>query len=182
MEFTEDGLLPALPEGEYEWLEPDQELMVEDPIRHLIGWVIAVHQANQIVWPADPLGEHPRPPDEHLLDHLTRQEFSGRGDTSMLAEFEARPEAGTVAVMYGPKLPECDMCHREPARYDGPVSDTGDPPWGWMCSSCFAEHSTGRFGLGIGQYLMLPTEIPDHVLAAQETARKFWKGRLRPGE
>ena len=48
------------------------------------------------------------------------------------------------------ELPGCDFGCGETALYD---ARTPQGPWGYMCQSCFDQHSMRRLGTGFGQKL-----------------------------
>ena len=45
--------------------------------------------------------------------------------------------------------PTCDICNKQPAKYDG---KTIMGPWAYMCEECFKVYGEG-LGLGKGQVL-----------------------------
>lgn len=51
-------------------------------------------------------------------------------------------------------FPNCDICHKHEAKYDGAYLAIGNP-WAFMCESCWATYGVGRLGIGIGQRLVL---------------------------
>ncbi len=50
--------------------------------------------------------------------------------------------------------------------------------WGMMCPDCYRRHSTGRLGLGRGQYLLRSAEVPPAVREAAARARAYWQSLL----
>ncbi|HQZ33549.1 MAG TPA: hypothetical protein PK020_03940 [Ilumatobacteraceae bacterium] len=107
---------------------------------------------------------------EHVLDTLTRQRVSGdRAEVD--AELMLHCQAGTAAVVQ--VLPPCYVCG-EAARYDGPASKEANVAWGNMCTAHYLEQSTGRLGLGEGQYLFKADEISSELLEALESAVEYW--------
>lgn len=51
------------------------------------------------------------------------------------------------------RLPDCDICaDGTKAEYD---AKTRMGPWGNLCKPCWATHSYGRLGTGMGQRLVL---------------------------
>ena len=115
-----------------------------------------------------------------ILDHLVRRECDGINTEEVHAKLDWHPRAGTVVVVAG-ELPSCDLCAKvgdvSPARYDAPLSQLADTRWGYLCPSCYTVASTGRLGLGLGQYLMESHEVPDDVRAALKRAREYWRSR-----
>jgi hypothetical protein len=176
--FEPDGLLPALDGEDYEWLAPGEK---GNRTRDIIGWVMSIGEVNRIIWPAEIDGVLVPPPAEHILDHLVRYEFTGSSNSDAEAELMIRPQARTLTTLS--TLPACGPCSRDgragvSARYDGPLSPT-DPraDWDFMCPDCYRRLSTRRLGTGEGQYLLLTSEIPADVTAAQQPARAFWAER-----
>lgn len=173
-EFSEDGLLPRVEDEEFEWFKPDfsQE---PDPVRAAATWVHDIATQMHFVWPAHVGGTLTPPPWQHVLDRLIRSEVSGH-TAEIETELMLHPDTGTVAVLV--KLPDCDICKRDglnnPARYDGPTGRQTTALWGNMCPDHYEQHSTGRLGIGEGQYLMLTSEIPSTVWDALEAARSHW--------
>jgi len=66
-------------------------------------------------------------------------------------------KSGTETTIYGPALPNCDICYYTEnhtlteAAYDG---KTDGGPWAYMCERHFQTHGTG-LGIGRGQRLKL---------------------------
>jgi hypothetical protein len=172
--FTTDGLLPA-GERDHQWLRPGPS---GEPVKGSLTWMSRIVQSNQIVLPAEIDGELVAPPPEHILDHLVRQRFSGMGPAEMLAEFELRPAPETVGVI--DSLPACHRCRRgdlpHTARYEAPMP--AEDRWALLCPACYRKHSTGRLGLGLGQYLLLESEVPRAVWVGFERACAHWNRRL----
>lgn len=54
------------------------------------------------------------------------------------------------------RIPDCDICKRRPAKYDG---KTVQGPWAYMCAPCWVSWGPGRLGTGYGQELVL--DLPD---------------------
>jgi len=48
------------------------------------------------------------------------------------------------------ELPECDICKKQKANYDG---KTLMGPWAYMCQECFDSQGVG-LGTGLGQRLV----------------------------
>lgn len=175
--FSENGLLPRMSDNEVHWLRPDFRESAE-PLRAAVVWAADIASQGHLVWPARQ-GEHlAPPPPEHVLDRLTRQELSG-ASPEIDAELMLHPEAGTVALVGA--FPRCDLCASVgvdvPARYDGPTSAEPRALWGNLCGTHYDECSTGRLGVGEGQFLMLRSEISADVLRALDVARDFWRQR-----
>lgn len=175
--FNENGLLPRLSDDEVDWLRPDFRESAE-PLRAAVVWVGDIVNQGHLVWPARQGGQLAPPPPDHVLDRLIRQELGG-ASPEIDAEPMLHPEAGTVALVGA--LPRCDLCAslgvEAPARYDGPASREPGAPWGNMCGTHYEECSTGRLGIGEGQFLMLRSEISSDVLRALDIARDFWRRR-----
>ncbi len=179
--YPDNGLLPQrsdLPDS----LTIPRNASSQETLRSVIAQIMDVAEANRVVWTAMLDDELVPPPGAHILDQLVRMEFSGV-TAEIEAEFLLHPRAGTVALLH--RLPECDTCvlsgrHGVDARYDAPTTEDGTGPWGFMCPDCYKRHSTGRLGNGIGQYLLVDSEVPDDVAQALQRARRYWRSRL-PG-
>lgn len=180
--FREDGLLPPVDEQEYEWLRPADGFGDDnaEKVQRLAGWLTDIIGNNRIVWPAEVGGELVPPPAAHALDYLVRRQFADTDNVKVSAEFQLRPIAGTVGVL--DELPPCFFCETAgrpgvAARYDAPAGD-GDGAWAYMCPRHYRAHSTGRLGNGLGQYLMLDSEVPAEVIDARERAGEYWTARM----
>ena len=54
-------------------------------------------------------------------------------------------------------LPKCVFCEQK-AAYDG---KTLIGPWAYMCERHWLAHGAGKLGLGLGQKLILKTEVQE---------------------
>jgi hypothetical protein len=72
--MPEDGLLPAVPEDEFEWLRPQmpEGADSDEKVALVMRWIGDVQTLVNVVWPAEIDGALRRPPDAHLLDRTVR--------------------------------------------------------------------------------------------------------------
>lgn len=73
------------------------------------------------------------------------------------------------------KRPQCDMCRKAEAQYDG---KTTSGPWAYMCLACYRLHGVG-LGTGKGQRLYLAGEVQDEPL--ERVAKAEGQSRWRNG-
>jgi hypothetical protein len=113
--------------------------------------------ANDATWSAaDSAGCLREPPVSHILAAAVA--YFGILDDSTTYPWVRGPL--TVALV--PKLPMCDICNGELARYDAQVT-AASGMWGFMCSFCYRRNSSLTLGAGMGQYLLLDEKLPTWV-------------------
>lgn len=171
--FTQNGLLPRMPDAELDWTKPDFGAS-DDVADDVAGWASDIGDLGHIVWPAARSGVLVPPPATHVLDHLVRDRLGG-SSPEIDAQLMVHPVAGTVAVVS--ELPGCDMCTKEgsicAARYDSRMADRSSG-MAFLCNVHYELHGTGRLGVAEGQYLMTIAEVPDEVTAALSEAMDYW--------
>lgn len=178
--MTEDGLLPAIAEDEFEWLRPQMPEGADndEKVALVMRWIGDIQNLVNVVWPAEIDGVLQRPPDAHLLDRLVRVSVLEDASPEIQGEVGVRPRAVTVATIS--ELPNCDICGRDGitsiARYDGKMKGERQG-WANMCSGCYRAHGTGRLGIGEGQYLITWDEVGPDVRGAFVAAKAYWSGR-----
>lgn len=173
--FEENGLLPVI-EDEHEWLRPTSDAFDDDPIGQTFRLIADHKELERIIWPARIDGDLRRPPDEHILDQLVREEFEGASGSADLGAFSSHPSAWTVGVVL--KLPACNLCNQAGARYDAKMSTSSSGAWANMCPRCYLENTDHQLGVGLGQYLLQHDEIPEDVTRAQAIAQAYWRERI----
>jgi len=151
---------------------PDPELLslrqpgTGDPLEDLVVGAIDYYNLTSVVLPAfDERGFKLFPPDEHVLDDLCR-----RYDLVDNEEMEARPPAGTVAVVI--ELANCDNC-RAVAEYEAYHDGLVSP----VCSPCLRRRGDGLVGPGHAVHMMHSAEVP---YAVREVADELCRRRDRP--
>lgn len=131
----------------------------EDPLRIGLESVVDYLDMTAMSWPArDAEGRLVPPPDEHVLDHLSRSHALVDDDES-----NSRP-AGPYTVECVSGLPECELCRGADARYYGHFVNQEAGPGRRLCAACYVDRCSGRLGSATGDlYLMTYDEVPQAV-------------------
>ena len=177
--MEEDGLLPAIPEDQFEWLRPQipEGADREEKVALILQWIGDIQTLTELVWPAEVAGKLERPPNAHMLDQWVREQIIWVASTDIQGAAEARPRALTVGAIA--RLPDCDACSRAgrsaAARYDTTMK--GTEMWSNLCPDCYRELGPGRLGTGIGQYMVTWDEVGEDLRDAYRRAKAYWAGR-----
>src|SRR5690348_7997080 len=139
--LPKDGLLPAAPAKDHEWLR-SSPTRVDDSVPSILRTVADVRQLSHIVWPARIDGRLECPPEAHVLDAIVRQYLIEGAPEAIRNEALDRPEPMTVAVLLDER-PQCSSCASDRARYD---TSQRAPASGWamLCGNCYVLFGVER--------------------------------------
>lgn len=117
------------------------------------------------------------PPLEHLLDSLIRQRLLEADlPDEVRIQIGLRPTVETITLI--DERPRCDLCaasgRQVAAMFDAPESRDAGAMWANLCQGCFVANSPGALGLGQGQALVTPGDLPWRFRASLGRAVRYW--------
>ena len=147
-------------------IEVPSGLAGDDRLRHVRDQIADHLNFNAMAWPArNNHGVLIPPPDEHVLHELAH-------DYDLASEEDLLTHPRVRTVGFVAELMDCDLCSA-PARYDAHVeAGNGVTGGAYLCDDHYLAHGSGTLGAGGDSYIMLRSEIPDHIRSTCNEIRR----------